>query len=379
MGILCRKYSERRALYKGLIDNEYMSVFMKKTGRRILCLSIVLLLLAAGLWSWMLLRQDYQQGALYAAREITIPEGAGTIAISGLLKEAGAIRSAKAFCYVVRRQDKDDIWQPGRYQLEPGLGYAELMEQLSQPVYVPDISVTIPEGKQLKEIAKILADAQICDKEAFLEACATGSFDYPFLSDEAKEGRRHLEGYLFPDTYRFFPNTEPELVIRRMLDRFAEVVYTEENLTRAQELGYSFDELITLASIVESEAATESDRRNIAQVFYNRLETTGDKMLQSCVTVEYALGIHKTIISWEDTKFDSPYNTYMYPGLPIGPICCPGMMSIRAALWPEQNNYYYFQSDKYGKIWFAATLREHVNIQQQVQKDWEVVTRIVGE
>jgi UPF0755 protein len=91
------------------------------------------------------------------------------------------------------------------------------------------------------------------------------------------------------------------------------------------------------------------------------------------------LGIHKTIISWADTKYDSPYNTYLYPGLPIGPICCPGLVSIRAALWPEKNSYYYFQSDKYGTIWFASTLREHVRIQSQVQKDWEVVTRIVGE
>ena len=350
---------------------------MKKFAVVLVCCFFLLLFFAASLGFFAY--KDYQQGILTENMEISVPHGAGTIMISQILAERGAIRYPSLFCLLSRHMEKDDIWQPGCYQLQAGSGYEDIFRLFSQTVYAPDVTVTIPEGKQLKEIAKILEDKGICSREAFLQACESGIYEYPFLSEDCQAGRRRLEGYLFPDTYRFFPETEPELVIRTMLDRFGEVVYTEENRARAEELGYSFDDLITLASMVESEAATESDRRNIAQVFYNRLETTSGQMLQSCVTVEYALGIHKTIISWQDTQFDSPYNTYMYPGLPIGPICCPGMMSIRAALWPEKNNYYYFQSDKFGTIWFAATLREHINIQKTVQKDWEVVTRIVGE
>ncbi|MDO4732742.1 MAG: endolytic transglycosylase MltG [Bacillota bacterium] len=335
--------------------------------------------LLSGLILGLGMHKDCRQGALTESREVRIPAGSGTIQISEILEEEEILRFPKLFCLFVRRQGMDGIWHPGLYRIEPKSGYMQLCKQFSKYAYAPDISVTIPEGKQLKEIAKILSDARICEKDAFLYACEKEKFDYPFLLGTEREGRRSLEGYLFPDTYRFFPNTEPEVVIRCMLDRFQEKVYTAEHLSRAEELGYSFDELIILASMVESEAALESDRRHIAQVFFNRLGKTGEQMLQSCVTVEYALGIHKSIISWQDTQFDSPYNTYMYPGLPIGPICCPGLMSVRAALWPEENNYYYFQSDKFGKIWFASTLREHINIQNRVQKDWEVFTRIVGE
>lgn len=351
---------------------------MRKGKDIIILCCCLLLLLCLGLAAGLFLQKDLEQGALSEPLEFTVPAGAGTSKLAPALAEQGVIHSPTLFRMYVHRQGKDEIWQPGSFHLEPGMGYAALLETFSRPDYAPDIQVLIPEGKQLKEIAKILSDAGICGKEDFLLVCAEGEFDYPFLPQDVP-GRRRLEGYLFPDTYRFFPGTPPEEVIRRMLDRFSEMVYTEKNRARAEEKGYSFDEIIILASMVESEAATESDRRNIAQVFYNRLETTGSQMLQSCVTVEYALGIHKSIISWQDTQYDSPYNTYLYPELPIGPICCPSLMSIEAALWPEANSYYYFQSDKFGKIWFASTLREHVNIQTQVQKDWEVVTRIVGE
>ena len=137
-------------------------------------------------------------------------------------------------------------------------------------------------------------------------------------------------------------------------------------------MGFTFDEAVILASMVESEAADQRDRRIVAGIFQNRLKSPDFPKLQSCVTVEYAMGVKKSIISLKDTKYESPYNTYLYPGLPYGPICCPGEVSLKAVLWPEENDYYYFQSDEQGNLHYAQTFAQHANIQKDVQKDWEV-------
>ena len=317
---------------------------------------------------------------------VTVPEGSGTIQIAGILERSGVIKNAKLFTLWARKTERDGIWQPGSHELAKNCGYEAIAENLSQTAYIPDIKVTIPEGLQIPEIAKILSEAGVCGKEEFIQACAQFEYPesqentpYPFLTGTDKPGRRKLEGYLFPDTYRFFPDTDPQEIIDRMLRRFGEMVCTKERLDRAAELGKSLDEIVILGSVAESEAVTPEDRRSVAGVFYNRLKTPGYGKLQSCVTVEFALGIHKTIINYSDTLTDSPYNTYMYPGLPIGPICCPSLVSIDAALWPEENDYYFFQSDKYGKLWFASTYGQHLSYQKDVQKDWEVKVRIVGE
>lgn len=338
---------------------------------------------------------DYASGNLSDPITLEIPKGYGTLRIGKLLKSEGAIKSPAFFALWARKTGKDRIWQPGSFEIQANSGYEALGELLSGKAYLPDIEILIPEGLQIPEIGKRLEEAGICGKEEFVEACREFTLpieieedaesmdekdqDYAFLAGTDKPGRRKLEGYLFPDTYRFFPDTPPEEVIRTMLLNFRKKVCTKERLERAEELGISLDEAIIMGSLAESEAVTEEDRRRVAGVFYNRLSTPGYGKLQSCVTVEFAMGIHKTIISYADTQTDSPYNTYMYPGLPIGPICCPGTQSIDAALWPEENDYYFFQSDKFGRLWFAATYGEHLRYQKDIQKDWEVKTRIVGE
>ncbi len=344
-------------------------------GKKILRAAVILLIILCAAAGMVL--HDYSGGALSEPVIIRVPKGAGTIVISRLLKESGAVRLPVAFRVFSRITDADEGCQPGEYALEPGSGYEAISEKMHCTAYAPDVKVLIREGLQLPEIGKILEEKGICGKAEFLEACENARFDHEFLKGTEAAGRRRLEGYLFPDTYRFYEDTDPEAVIGRMLDRFGEMAYTRERIERAEELGYSFDEMLTLASMLESEAVTKEDRRTVAGVFFNRLKH-GDK-LQSCVTVEFALGIHKSIISWDDTQFESPYNTYLHKGLPIGPICCPGLVSLDAALWPGDTDYYFFQSDKYGELWFARTYAEHARIARQVQHDWVVKTRIVGE
>ncbi len=323
---------------------------------------------------------DFLSGSLKEDITIDVPEGAGTIQVAYLLEDQGAISHHALFEAAAQMSGADRQWQTGQFKLKKGSGYKTLINQLTTP-QLADVKVLIPEGKQLKQIAVILDKEGICDRDEFLTACEENDFDYEFLKGTDKEGRRRLEGYLFPDTYYFSENTDPNEVIKTMLDRFDEVLYTEDNIKRAAELGYSFDEMIILASMVESEAALESDRKIVAGIFHNRLNDPDNyPLLQSCVTVEYALGIKKTIISYEDTEYDSPYNTYMYPGLPVGPICCPGEMSLKAALWSEENDYYYFQSDEEGDLHYARTWQEHASIQVDVQTEWETdEVQIIGE
>lgn len=299
--------------------------------------------------------------------QVTIPDGAGTITISQILHEEEVISHPKFFQLIAKIKNIDSKWQSGTVVIPKGSGYTEIFQIMTSVAYTKE-KVTIPEGKQVKQIAEILEKAEICSKEDFLTACEEHNFDYPFLTDIDHENR--LEGYLFPDTYYFEKNSDPDTVIKAMLNRFQQKVYENQDYqNKAKQLGYSLDDIIILASMCESEATTEEDRKLVAGVFYNRLNNN-DK-LQSCVTVEYAMGVKKAVISLADTKYNSPYNTYMHYGLPIGPICCPGLVSIEAALYPADTDYYYFQSDQYGKLYFATTYQEHKNIQYKTHENWD--------
>ena len=302
--------------------------------------------------------------------------GDGTTAIAKRLDDQEIIRSSLLFRVVSRIKGADGEWDYGTHKIAANSSYGKIIEELTSP-QTASVKVTLPEGKQVVQMATILQEKGICDKKEFMKACTEKNYDdWKFLKGiPTKKRIDGLEGYLFPDTYYFEKDTDPDFIISTMLNRFEEKVYTEKLRKKAKAMGLSVDETVILASMAESEAVTKEDRRTVSGVFLNRLES-GDK-LQSCVTVEYAKRMKKTILSLEDTKYDSPYNTYMYAGLPYGPICCPGMESINAVLYDDDNDYYYFQSDQDGRLHFAKTYQEHVKIQKDVQKDWEVkVTKI---
>lgn len=300
-----------------------------------------------------------------------VNKGEGTSAISKRLDDQGIIRSHALFRLVSRMSGADREWDYGIHTIAAHSSYKDIINELTSP-QTASIKVTLPEGKQVVQMATIFEEKGICKKKDFMKVCTEQSWDSrEFLKGiPTKKRIDGLEGYLFPDTYYFDKNTDPEVVVNAMLDRFKEKVYTKKIRQKAKKMGFSIDEIVILASMAESEAVTKADRRTVSGVFLNRLKH-GDK-LQSCVTVEYAKRMKKTIISLADTQYDSPYNTYMYAGLPYGPICCPGMESINAVLYDEDNDYYYFQSDESGQLHFAKTYQEHVRIQKEVQKDWEV-------
>lgn len=331
----------------------------------LLCLAVLATLFTVATVSFYV---DLKNGALTKdSAAVTVEAGDGTLAVAARLKAEGIIGHEQFFLCYAQGKGWDRLWQQGTFTVEKGMGYDALCALLTAP-QLASIRVTVPEGKQVRQIAEIFAEAGVCAAADFL-AAAEKTFDYRFLPENNRENP--LEGYLFPDTYYFEANSDPEEVIKEMLANFQRRAYLQPYIRRGAELGYSFDEMIILASMVESEAATRADRENVAAVFFNRLESPDYPKLQSCVTVEYALGIKKSIISIADTRYDSPYNTYLYPGLPIGPICCPGIDALEATLYYAENNYYFFQSDEKGNLYFAETYGEHAAVQGKVQENWE--------
>lgn len=300
---------------------------------------------------------------------VNVEKGWGTVEVAGNLEKQGIIRSKTAFEALAVVTGSDRKWKYGSHHIT-GRGYMGIIRELTT-ARPEGIKITIPEGYQAKQIGSLLEEKGICTREAFLDACVNHSFNYPFLKGLPVHQRiSGLEGYLFPDTYYFSKNTDPDVIINAMLKRFDQKVNTKSVKSRAQARGLTLDQVVILASMVESEARTRSDRDKVAAVFMNRLKNP-EARLGSCVTVEYAKGMKKTIISYEDTQFDSPYNTYLNPGLPFGPICCPGLDSINAVLDHKDTTYYYFQSDKYGNLHFATTYEEHLANQKKLQKDWK--------
>ena len=305
---------------------------------------------------------DFFQPSVVDIREVTVPSGASTAMIASELAKQGVIRYPTFFRIASKLGGHDATYKQGTFAIEAHAGYRAIFDILSNPAkgHANSISVTIPEGLEFRQIAERLSETGLVNKDAFYQAAASGEFDYDFLRQLPQRENR-LEGYLFPDTYSFVKGSDTEkTIINTMLARFEEVVYTEKNIMRAKELGMTMDEVVTLASIIEREALGDSDRKDVSSVFHNRLKSREFPYLQSCATVQYVLKERKAVLSEADTKIDSPYNTYRYKGLPVGPIASPGAASVEAALYPNKTEYLFFSLASDGVHHFSKTYEEHL-------------------
>lgn len=298
--------------------------------------------------------------------KITIPKESTYLSISNLLKENNLIRS-ESFYKIYIKIFKPNNLKAGIYTLNRNMNVKEIVNTLEGNVKSEEITITIPEGKHIEEVAEILTSKINMSKEDILsywqnEEVLNSLIDkYWFLTDVIKkEGIRYsLEGYFFPDTYSILKEGKIEDITYKMLDRMDEVLskYREE-ISNSK---FSVHEILTLASIVEHEAILDSDRPMIAGVFINRLDK--NMKLQSCATVGYAINEWKLSYNYKDLQTDSPYNTYFYAGLPIGPGNMPGELSIKAVLRPTKHDYYYFLAnvnDKDSKkTYYSKTYLEH--------------------
>lgn len=291
--------------------------------------------------------------------------------VSIQLQNQGIIRDADLFLKLIKYEHIDTKIQAGEYVLRRSMKMDEIIEAL-QHGRARAVAVIVRPGWRAEEIAEYLASLGLVNfnKDKFLQSVKNGSFDYAFLRDRPRGALPTNEGFLFPETYNVPFDIPNDTLITLMLDTFNQRV-TDKMRQQAASAKLTMFEVVTLASIVEREAAVPSERPVIASVYLNRLKKK--LLLQADPTVQYAMGYQAASKQWWKTPItleeyqhvDSPYNTYLHPGLPPGPICNPSLASITAVLEPAQTEYLYFVGKGDGSHVFAKTYEEH---QQNLQK-----------
>lgn len=346
---------------------------------------LVLAILGVGIGGYV-----YVQGALEPVDpgnektiEVKIPIGTSTSEIAKRLEDSGVIESALVFKYYVKYKNENDF-QAGNYELNKSMEMTDIIDALKEGKVFKEAEVTvqIPEGLRIPQIAKKISEQTDYTEDEILKKMQDKKFiegliaKYPILSDKVLDEKVMwpLEGYLFPATYDFYEK-EPSLdaIIERMVKKMNEVV--GEYQAGIQNSGYSVHEILTLASIIEEESKKKEDRFMVSGVLYNRLESDKFGYLQSDVTVTYAQQQSKIIVTYDDTKTESPYNTYTTPGLPVGPIASPGESAINAAVNPKENPYYFFFARPNGEVLYRKTLEEHNKVKEKYIHEWRELAK----
>jgi UPF0755 protein len=288
----------------------------------------------------------------FEMREVIIPKGASIEEISKLLEQKDLVGNPRLFVLAARVLGYDRGLKAGRFSIPVGSSIYRILRQLARGMSSQDM-VTIPEGLRADQIAQQLYERAKIDPIGFMTLAGDSAFTRS-LGIPADR----IEGYLYPDTYPFYPLLTPAEVLRVMVERALRIFGEEMALPGARQ-GLTLHQLVTLASIVEAEAQVPSERARIAAVFYNRLRQ--GMMLQSDPTVLYALGVWRGRTYYRDLDVKSPYNTYRNKGLPPGPICNPGKDAVHAVLFPlADSTEYYFVARGDGTHMFSRTWEEHL-------------------
>ena len=288
----------------------------------------------------------------FEMREVIIPKGASIETIATILHKEGLVGNTRLFVLAARVLGYDRNLQAGRFNLPVGSSTYRILRQLAKGMAAEDM-VTVPEGLRVEQIADLLYRESKIDPVRFLALMTDSTF-----ARSLGVPSNRLEGYLYPDTYPFYPLLTPQEVARMMVER-ALKTFGEEMALPDAKLGLTLHQLVSLASIVEAEAQVPSERPRIAAVFYNRLRL--GMMLQSDPTVSYAMGVWRGRVYYRDLDVRSPYNTYRNRGIPPGPICSPGRGAIHAVLFPSPDSTeFYFVARGDGTHIFSRTWEEHL-------------------
>lgn len=335
----------------------------------VVCVLSMSFLLATFGWRWA--------GDLLALNKdplsvsITVNAGESVNEVANKLYNAGLIEYPFLFEVFAGFTHKAENISSGTYELNTNMDYSALLSNISATSRArEEVVVTIPEGYTVAEVFKLLETQGACTVEE-LTSSATGSqFDYSFLNvlDADHSSANWLEGYLFPDTYHFYKSGDAKVALSKIIYNYSNK-FDSEMKTRAERLGYSQNEIMIIASIIEKETDGQ-DQKDIASVIYNRLDpenTETQGKLQMDSTVQYTLTERKEHLTQSDLDVDTPYNTYLHAGLPAGPICNPGMAAIEAALYPNSTDYYYFALGEDGVTHFFHSYSDFNNFRNGIQ------------
>ncbi|MDP3957258.1 MAG: endolytic transglycosylase MltG [bacterium] len=328
--------------------------------RTFLFIALLLSLLTFGGFFYLSYAAQHSHGVSRQVQRFEVKQGENIFSLAERLEAAGLISSRYVFMWHLVREQKTHNLVAGTYGLSGNLSVADMALMITEGKTIPrDVRVTFPEGWNSKKMAERLTANGLPGAD-FLALVQKPQPElrkqFDFLSD--MPAGASLEGFLFPDTYFFDPQTSAETIIDKMLTNFGKK-FDASLRTAVQEQKKSLYATVTLASIVENEVKTEVDRKMVVDIFLRRLAI--GQALQSCATLQYVLGVDRVQYSYAETQTPSPYNTYINPGLPPGPISNPGLVSLRATLTPLANPYFYFLNDpETGEIIFSVTYEEHL-------------------
>ena len=295
---------------------------------------------------------------------IDIPMNSSTADIAEQLFEEGIINDTSLFRLFSRFKGTDGTYIAGTHKLSPKMDYNTIIEVLQEEAENKreTADVVFPEGITIIEAAQRLEDKGVCDADEFIKVFNTSSFGFDFENKVRNSSMKFykMEGYLFPDTYQFYLDEDPRVVAKKIYANFEDRV-SPDYYGRMRDLEMELEDVLTLASIVQAEAANTRDMKRVASVFYNRLNAPDEyPLLQSDPTTNYVEDVIMPNIAVKSEKMFEAYDTYRGAGLPPGPICNPGLDAINAVLYPAETDYYFFCSNlETGEFYFAETLAEH--------------------
>ncbi len=287
------------------------------------------------------------------ARIVEIEKGMSLEDVLRKLEEKGVIDKPWLLKIYMEIMGLGKSVKAGEYSFYSGITPKEIVEKIVYGRVVLH-KVTVREGDTILDIAERLVESGILgSKKSFIKIC----YSEKLVGLLGIEGPKNLEGYLFPETYFFEKGTPEEAIVRVMVERFKEMVFNKEFFEGCKRIGLTPHQVITLASMVEKETYIDEEKPIIAAVYLNRLRK--GMRLQCDPTVRYATGNWDKRITVEELRFKNPYNTYVFKGLPPGPICSPGLSSIKAVLHPAKVDYLYFVAGRGGRHYFSRTFDEH--------------------
>lgn len=299
---------------------------------------------------------------------VTIKSGESIHEVAEKLEDYGLIEYPMLFEVFAGFTNKAEKITSGTYELNTNMDYSALLNNMSISSGArEEVEITIPEGYTVKEIFQLLDSMGACTVEELEESAMNDEFSYSFLDGLERDDPYWMEGYLFPDTYKLYKDGDAKVALSKMLYNYS-VKFDSEMKTRAERLGYTQHEIMIVASIIEKET-DGTDQKAIASVIYNRLQTSGETLgkLQMDSTIQYSLEERKEHLTDADLAMDSPYNTYIYAGLPIGTICNPGMEAIQAALYPDSTANFYFILGEDGVHHYFETYDEFLTFRNNME------------